>query len=78
MWQHNLPNVARVAAHHLDDPARVADGAVRQQEEQPGVSADHGLLQDPGERGEDVGTPHVCSHLPDVLTGLGHSLLEHK
>lgn len=76
MWEQHLPNVARMAAHHLDDPARVTDGAVRQQEEQPGVSTDRGLPQDPGDGGEDVGPPHVGSHLPDVVARRGHGLLE--
>ena len=65
-------------AHQLDDFARVADGPVGEQEEQAGVSAGHRLPQDPAERCQDVGPPHVGSDLPDVLTGQGQGLLDRR
>ena len=70
-----LPGVARVAAHQLDDPACVADGAVGQQEEQPGVAALQGLPQGPVERGQEVGPAHVRPHPLDVLTSQGQRVL---
>ena len=71
----SLPGVARVAAHQLDDLARVADRSVGQQEEQPGVSALHGLPQGPVERSQQVGPAHVCPHPPDVLAGVCQRVL---
>lgn len=64
----HLPDVACVAADQLNDPARVADGSVCEQKEQTGMSAEHRLPQDPVERCQDVGAPHVGSNLPDILT----------
>lgn len=42
------------------------------------MATDHGLPQDPGERCQEVGSPHVSSDLPDVVTSLGQRLLGHK
>ena len=69
------PAVASVSADQLDHFARVADGPVGEQEQQAGVSAARRLSQDPGERRQDVGAPHVGSDLPDVLARQGHGLL---
>lgn len=44
-----MPDVARVAADQLDNFSRIADDAIREQEEQAGVSTDHRLPQDPVE-----------------------------
>ncbi len=57
-----------MAADQLDDFARVADGPVGEQEEQAGVSAEHWLPQDPVERCQDVGPPHVSSDFLYILT----------
>lgn len=70
-----MPDVACMAADQLDNFARVADSAVSEKEEQAGVSAEHRLPQDPVERRQDVGTPHVGSHLPHILTGQGQGFL---
>lgn len=75
--QSYLPDVARMAADQFDNFACVADGSVCEQEEQAGVSTEHRLPQDPVERRQDVGPPHVGSDLPDILTSQGQSLLNH-
>lgn len=54
----------------------VADGTTRDQEEQPWVALMHRLPDDPLERGEDVGAPHVSPHTLDVVTGHGQALLQ--
>ncbi len=64
-----------MAADHLDNFARVADGPIGEQEEQAGVTAEHGLSQDPLERCQDVGPPHVGSDLLHILTSQGQSVL---
>ncbi|TNN84438.1 hypothetical protein EYF80_005431 [Liparis tanakae] len=64
-----LPDVACVAANQLDNFACVAGGSVSEQEEEAGVSAEHRLPQDPTERRQDVGPPHVGSDLPNIITG---------
>lgn len=75
MTGESRPDVARVSADQLDNFARVADGAVGEQEQQARVSAGHGLPQDPVERRQDVGAPHVGSDLPDILAGHSQRLL---
>lgn len=67
-----------MAADQLNNFACVADGAVREQEEQPGVATDHRLPQDPGERCQDVSSPHVRSDSPDVIASLGQGLLTRR
>jgi len=71
----HLPDVSRVAAHQLDDAARVADRAVRQQEEQPRVAGAQGLPQRPVERRQQVGAAHVRPHPADVVARLGQRVL---
>lgn len=71
----HVPDVAGVAANQLNDFARVADGAVCEQEEEARVSAEHGLPQDPAERVQDVGPSHVCSDFPHILTSQGQTFL---
>lgn len=73
-----MPDVACMAAYQLNNFACVADGPICEQKEQAGVSTEHRLPQDPGERCQDVGPPHVSSDLPDVLTSEGQSLLDDK
>lgn len=67
-----------MAADQLDDPACVAHGPVREEKEQTGVSAEHRLPQDPVERCQDVGPPHVSSGLPDILTSQRQGFLDHE
>lgn len=67
-----------MATDQLNNFARVADSAVGEQEEQPGVATDHRLPKDPSERCQDVGSPHVRSDSPDVITSLGQGLLSQK
>ena len=64
-----------MAADQLDNFARVADGPVGEQEEQPGVSAEHRLPQDPVERIQDVGASHVSSDLSNILTSQSQGIL---
>lgn len=63
-----VPGMACVAADQVDDPARVADGSIGEEEEQPWVAPVHGLSQDPAKRRPEVGAAHVSPDLPDVLT----------
>lgn len=65
-----------MAADQLDNFARVADSPVCQQEEQPGVSTEHRLPQDPVEGFQDVGPPHVSSDLLYILTSQGQGFLK--
>lgn len=64
-----------MAAHQLDNLARVADGPVGEQEEQAGVSGDHRLPQDPAERLQDVGAPHVSFDPLNILTSQSQGVL---
>lgn len=45
-----VPGEACMAADQVDDPARVADRPVGEEEQQPWVALVHGLPQDPAER----------------------------
>lgn len=65
-----------MAADQLDNSARVADSPVCEQEEQPGVSTEHRLPQDPVEGLQDVGPPHVSSDPLYILTRQGQGFLK--
>lgn len=56
----------------------VVDGTICDDEEQPRVASGHWLPDDPLERGENVGATHVSLHSPDVVTGLGQTLLQRR
>lgn len=73
-----LPDVARVASDQLDHLARITDGSISEKKKQTGMTAEHGLAQDPREGSQDVGASHVCSDFSDVLTSHCQGVLNKK
>lgn len=66
-----------MSADQFNDFAGVADGPISEQKEQAGVSTEHRLPQDPVKWCQNVGAPHVCSDLPDIITGHSQGFLEY-
>lgn len=64
-----------MVAYQLNNLACVADSPVGEQKEQAGMPIVHWLPQDPIERRQDVGSPHVSSDFPDVFTSKGQGFL---
>lgn len=65
-----LPASTCVSAHQLQHFSHIAHGSICDDEDLARVHALHGLLVEPSERPQQVGSSHVSSHPLDVLIGL--------
>lgn len=62
-----IPASTRISPDQLQHFSYIANGSISDDEDLARIGALHGLLVHPGERPQQVGTPHVGSHPLQVL-----------
>lgn len=65
-----IPASTRISPDQLQHFSYIANRSISDDENLTGIGALHGLLEHPGERPQQVGSPHVGSHPLQVLGSL--------